>query len=128
MVDYSPKYTSCAFIRGFTSPPLDYSDVPELELLSKIQMVEDYVDTVYETGANIPCALLVLSKLVQSPTLAQKYYTLRSETLGDYSYSLGGPRESSYSLSETYEQMAHKMLRMLSAKHNDKMRVYITNN
>ena len=127
MSEYSPKYTSTAFIRGFVTPPLDYDDVSELELLSKIQAVESHVDEVYETGNNIACALFVLSKLIQSPSLARKYYLIRSETLADYSYTLGGPTESPYAIAESWEQMAHKMLRMLSFKKNDKLKIYITN-
>lgn len=114
-------------MRGFTNPPLDYSDVSELELLSKIQAVEDYVDTVYETGANVPVALLVLSKLIQNPSLAKKYSTLASENFrGDYSYSLkttGSPHE----IAKSWEEMAYSMLRMKSFTKDNKLKIYIVN-
>jgi hypothetical protein len=130
MVDYSPRYVSTSFIRNFTTPPLDYSDVSEAELLAKIQAVEDYVDTVYETGAAVPCALLVLSKLIQNPTLAKKYYTLASENFrGDYSYTLkgGGGSMSPYEIAITWEQMALKMLRMKSFGIDNKIKIFIVN-
>lgn len=99
-------------------------------MLSKIQAVEDYVDAVYETGSATACALLVLSRLVQNPTLAKKYYTIASESFrGDYSYTLkdGGSSSSPYSISETYEKMALSMLRMKSFTKDNKVKIYIVN-
>jgi hypothetical protein len=130
MADYSPRYVSTSFIRNFTTPPLDYTDVSEAELLAKIEAVEYYVDTVFETGAAVPCALLVLSKLIQNPNLAKKYYTLASENFrGDYSYTLkdGGGSMSPYEISESWETMALKMLRMKSFTRDNKLKIYIVN-
>ena len=129
MTDYSPKYVSLAFIRNFTTPPLDYTDVSEAELLAKVEAVETYCDTIYETGAAVPCALLVLAKLISNPTLASKYSSLVAENLGDYSYRLGSVSgKSAYEISKSWEELAYDMLRALSFTHNDKLKIYITNN
>jgi hypothetical protein len=127
MTDYVPQYTSTSFIRNFCTPPLDYTDVSEAELLAKIEAVESYVDTVYETGDKVACALLVLSKLIQNPTLAKKYCTLASENFrGDYGYTLkttGSPHE----IVESWEAIALKILRAKSFTKDNKLKIYIVN-
>lgn len=98
-----------------------------MELLSKIEAVESYVDTVYETGDKVACALLVLSKLINNPTLAKKYCTLSSESFrGDYGYTLkttGSPHE----IAESWEQIAIKILRSKSFIKDNKLKIYIVN-
>jgi len=90
MVDYSPQVVNEYDVRNFVSPPLDYDDVSKAEILLKIESVESYVKYRYFNGgslpskARIPVLLLVISNLISTPALAKKYYTLSSETLGDY--------------------------------------------
>jgi hypothetical protein len=128
MTDYSPKYVSLSFIRNFTTPPLDYTDVSEAELLAKVEAVESYCDTVYETGAAVPCALLVLAKLISNPSLASKYSNIVAENLGDYSYRLGtASGKSAFEISKSWEEIAHEMLRALSFTHDDKLKIYLVN-
>lgn len=119
--DYTPSYCTTAFIRNFCTPPLDYVDVSEAELLAKIEAVESYCTTVFGTGNKVACSLLVLSKLIAgSSTLAAKYSTLVAENLGDYSYRLGGVGSSSsksaFEIAKTWEEIALDMLRHLMYK------------
>lgn len=138
MTDYSPKYVTTKDVRNMTNPPLDYNDVLEAEILLKIEISEKYIEAVYELTSSadvrIPALLLTISKIVLSPSLAKKHYTLSNETLGDYSYSLAQPisrgtdiQSSPYVISKTYEKMATEMLRMSSAKKDYKLKIYISN-
>ena len=94
--DYNPIVTSEMFVRNLTSPPLDYDDVSKAEMLAKIEAIEIWAKYKYFGGdtpisdAKAPIALVVLAGLLSNPSLASKHYTLASESIGDYSYSLGG--------------------------------------
>lgn len=138
MADYSPKYVNEMDVRNFFSPPLEHSDVRQAEILIKIESAEDYIDSVYELSssddARIPALLLIAAKIIQSPTLARKYYTLAKEQLGDYYYEMAQPisrgtdvQSSPYVISRTWERMAIEMLRARSAKRNYKWKIYISN-
>lgn len=132
MADYSLVFlNSTNDIRSFFSPPLDYDDVPEAELLLKIEAVETYVKDVYElttsAEARIGVMLLVASKIIQTPSLARKYFTLQSETLGDYAYSLAPAGSSPLQIAKSWEDLAHEMLRAKSFRKNYKLKVYISN-
>ena len=129
MADYSPVAVSESDVRNFVSPPLDYDDVSKAEILLKIESVESYVKYRFFGGgslpstARIPVLLLVISNLISTPTLAKKYYTLSSERLGDYEYSLAQPisrgtdiQSSPFVISRTWERMALEILESLSTK------------
>ena len=117
---YTPRYVTEKDVRNFFTPPLDYNDIGTAELLLKIESVEDMVEAVYfndsqttSSIARIPCLLLIASKIILNPTLAKTYYTLSKETLGDYSYELGGGTsigKSPYEISKTWEDFALDML------------------
>lgn len=107
------------FVRNFTTPPLSHDDVTQAELLAKIESVEYYCDTVYGTGAAVPCALLVLAKLITTNSnLSKKYSTIAAESIGDYSYRLGSIGSSSsktaFDIAKSWEEMAVEMLRKLA--------------
>ena len=128
MTDYQCQYASTAFIRSFTTPPLDFVDVSEAELLAKIEAVESYCNTVYETGDKVACSLLVLSKLISNASLAKKYSSLVAENLGDYSYRLGSVGgKSAFEIAKSWEDVAYSILRAKSFTHNDKLKVYLVN-
>ena len=128
MADFVPSYCSESFIRNFTSPPLSYDDVSQAELLAKIEAVESYCTTVYETGDKVACSLLVLAKLVQNPTIAKKYCTLNAETIGKYSYRLGSiSGKSPFEIAKSWEQLGYEILRSKSFTHNDKLKIYLVN-
>lgn len=126
MVDYSPTMVNEVDVRNFFSPPIEHDDVSKAELLIKIESVEKYVSTVYSvtsaSDGRIPCLLLIAAKIIQTPGLANKYYTLSYEKLGDYSYTLAQPisrgtdvQSSPFVISRTWERMALDMLVKLSA-------------
>ena len=107
-------------VRNSFTLPLDYDDISKAQIDLYIEMVEDYVKGVWfdETGASstlarIPCLLLIASKIVSNPTLAKKYNTLSSESLGDYSYQLAKPSDGSspHEIAISFERMALQMLR-----------------
>jgi len=126
MADYSPTIVSVADVRNFFTPPLDYDDIHQADILLKIETVETYVNYVYgitSSDAKIPCLLLIASKIIQTPTLAKKYYTLSAESLGDYSYTLAEPisrgtdiQSSPFVISKTWEKMALEMLEAKAKK------------
>jgi len=120
VVDYSPTMIDEMSVRNFFTPPLDYDDVSKAEILIKIESVEQYVSTVYgATGndARIASLLLIAAKIIQTPALAHKYYTLSYEKLADYSYTLAQPisrgvdvQSSPFVISRTWEKMAIEIL------------------
>ena len=132
MTDYIPKLVKEHEVRNFFSPPLDYDDVGKAELLSKIQVVETFIKDVYFDGnmpnedtAKIPALLLVVSQIVQNPTLAKKYGAIVSEKLGDYSYRLANELgRTPYNAYRVYREMA---LAMLRAKCSTTWKVFKTN-
>ena len=129
-MDYVPAYASEMMIRNFVNPPLSYDDVPQAELLAKIEAVESYVTTVYETGDKVACCLLVLAKLIQNPSLAKTYGPLTSENFrGDYSYTLktGSGTKTSYEIAKSWEEMAFDILRAKSFTKDNKCKIYIVN-
>ena len=114
------SYLQESDIRNFFVPPLDYDDVSKAQIDLYIEAVEDYVEAVWFNDstttsaiARLPCLLLVAAKVVSNSTLAKKYYTLNSERLGDYAYTLANPSEGQtpYQIAISWEQMALKMLR-----------------
>ena len=124
MSDYITKYVGEDDVRGFFTPPLDYDDVSKNEILHKIEAVEDFVTAVYfndattsAANAKIPCLLLIAAKIILTPSLAKKYYTLNREVLGDYEYELAQPisrgtdiQSSPFVISKTWERMALDIL------------------
>ena len=125
MSDYSPKMVNEIDVRNFVTPPLDYDDISKAEVLLKIESVEQYISTVYSnvTGnaARIAALLLIIAKIIQVPNLANKYYTLSYEKLGDYAYNLAQPisrgtdvQSSPFVISKTYEKMAIEILEKAS--------------
>lgn len=123
MADYSPVTLTEMEVRNFVTPPIDYDDVSKAEILLKIESVETFVKYRYFGGgsipskAKIPVLLLVISSVIATPTLAKKYYTLASESLGDYSYTLAIPvslqsdiQSTPFIISKTWHQMALEML------------------
>jgi len=71
--------------------------------------------------ARIPILLLTISNVVNTARLAKKYYTLSSEKLGDYAYTLAEPisrgtniQSSPFIISETWHSMAIKMLEKMA--------------
>ena len=133
MSDYVPTYCNFQMIRNMTNPPLSYEDLSEAELLAKIEAVESYCTTVYGTGDKVACSLLVLSKIISNPSLAKKYGTLNSETIGRYSYTLGNTSskgKTAYELSKSWEEMAYSILKQLAYKnssHTLYQGIFITN-
>jgi hypothetical protein len=128
MTSYTPKYVKEMDVRNFFTPALDYDDIGTAELLLKIESVEKFVEVAYfnnlaanSNDVRIPCLLLIASKIIMSPTLARRYYTLNSETLGDYSYTIASPstrqsdvQSSPHVISITWEKMALEILDSLS--------------
>ena len=124
MADYTPSYVTEEDVRGFFTPPLDYDDIGKNEILRKIEAVEDYVEATFfndsattSAKVRIPCLLLIAAKVILSPSLARKYYTLNREVLGDYEYELAQPisrgtdiQSSPNVISVTWEKMALNML------------------
>jgi hypothetical protein len=114
-------------IRSFFTPSLSISDISLEEMAAKILAVEDFILAVYgfsntdTTSAKYPALLLVAAKILQSnPSLASKYGSIKSEKLGDYTYSLGDI--GSLSLSDiqkkaaSWEAMAIEILEARSYK------------
>lgn len=126
MADYVPIMVNESDVRNFFSPPLDYDDVTTAEILIKIESVETYVLKVFEVSGDsgrIPVLLLIASKLIHSPILARKYFTLAEEQLGDYSYVMAQPisrgtdiQSSPFVISKTWEKMGMEILQSLSTK------------
>ena len=122
--DYTPTMVTEDDVRSFFTPPLDYNDVRKKDILLKIESVEKYVSTVYgitSSDGRIPCLLLIAAKVIMTPGLAKKYYTLGEEKLGDYSYVLAQPisrgtdiQSSPFVISKTWEKMAIEILEELS--------------
>ena len=128
MADYQPLVVKEMDVRNFVTPPLDYNDVSKAEILLKIESVEQYVSWRYFNGgsipsqARIPVLLLIISNLICTPSLARKYYTLSSETLGDYSYTLAEPisrgldiQSSPFVITKTWHKMAIEMLEKMAS-------------
>jgi len=128
MSDYTPEILNENDVRNFVTPPLDYNDVTRAEILLKIESVETYIKYTYFGGgslpskARIPALLLVISNILSTSSLARKYYTLASEKLNDYSYSLIGPtsvgskiRSSPYTIIKSWHDMAIDMLEKMAS-------------
>jgi len=127
MTDYTPLVVNEIDVRNFVSPPLDYDDVSKAEILLKIESVETFVKHVYFGGgsipakARIPVLLLIISNIISTAKLAKKYYTLSSERLGDYAYTLAEPisrgtdiQSSPFVPSLTWHRMAIEMLEKMA--------------
>ena len=124
MVDYTPSYLNEIDTRNFFNPPLTNDDIPKAQILLYIETVEKYINEVYGltgTTVRIPALLLIASKIIATPKLAKKHYTLSSEKLGDYEYTLAEPisrgtdiQSSPYIISKTWERMALDMLEEMS--------------
>jgi len=135
MSDYTPTMLREMDVRNFFTPPLDYDDISTAEILIKIESVETYINHVYgitsSTDGRIAALLLIASKIIHTPALAKKYYTLSEEQLGDYRYALAQPisrgtdiQSSPFVISKTWEKMA---LDILNAKAAHRWDLYKAN-
>ena len=135
MGDYTTLAVDEMDIRNFVSPPLDYDDVSKAEILLKIESIEAYVQQCYFIGsslpttARVPIILLTISNLINTPTLAKKYYTLSSESIGDYSYTLAEPisrgtdiQSSPFIVTKTWHRMAIEILERIATPSDYKIR------
>jgi len=123
MADYSPSLIYEYEVRNSWTPPLDYDDITKADILLKIEAVEDYIKAVYfgdsmptRAKAKIPALLIVMSKVLKgNPSIVKKYGIIESLSLGDYSvtYALSGRGDhvTAYESAESWEQMAHRMLK-----------------
>lgn len=119
MTDYEPSLVKEHEVRSAFTPPLEYYDISKVELLLKIESVEDYIKAVYFDGAmpsrnegKVPALLLAIAKVVKgNPKLTKEHGEIESLDLGDYSvdYSL---EDGAYEIAKSWEQMAHEMLEM----------------
>ena len=138
MTDYSPISVTEKDVRNFVTPPLDYDDVSKAEILLKIESTEVYVKRHFFHGGSIPAdgriavLLLIISNLIATPSLAKKYRTLASETLGDYSYTISQPvtrgaamQSDPFAVIKTWHQMAVEILEDLVSE--DKIKLYKVN-
>jgi len=117
-------------VRNFFTPVLSISDISSEEMAAKILSVEDFILAVYgfsntdTINAKYPALLLVSAKILQSnPSLASKYGSIKSEKLGDYTYSLGDSSSlttDAYKKASSWEAMAIEILeaRTSSVKYN----------
>ncbi len=121
MTDYTPQVITESDIRNWVTPPIEVADVSTAEILLKIEAVEAYVKHVFFRGgtisanARVPIILLVVSNLLSNPTLAKKYSTLASESLGDYSYTLAPTGSNPNEVIIAWQSMAISMLRELKS-------------
>jgi hypothetical protein len=138
MSDYSPISVTEKDVRNFVTPPLDYDDVSKAEILLKIESVETFVKRVYFGGGTIPSdgriaiLLLIVSNLIATPSLAKKYRTLASESLGDYSYTISQPmsrgsamQSDPFTVIKTWHTMATEILNSLISE--DRIKLYKVN-
>lgn len=102
-------------IRTFVTPAISIADASSEEILAKISAIESFVQEVYFNGTSVPgnakyaVIMLVISKLLENPTLAKKYALLESEKLGDYSYKVSTSL-SKNSSSKTWSDLAIMLL------------------
>lgn len=108
-------------VRNFFTPSLTIAEISSAELTAKISAVDDFILAVYgftntdSTNAHYPALLLVASKIVQSnPSLASSHGTVKSEKMGDVTFTYGTTDASSisdlYTKAASWETMAIQML------------------
>jgi len=97
--------------------------VSKVDILLKIEMVEDYIKAVYfdnqmpeRSDGKIPALLLVMSKIIKgNPELTKKYAEVSELELGDYRIAYDttarGKHVNAYESAKSWEEMAHEMLR-----------------
>ncbi len=122
MADYTPTLIYEHEVRNAFSPPLEYSDVSKVDVLTKIEIIEDYIKAVYfddvmptRSLGKSPALLLVMSKIIRgNPVLAQKYFDITKLKLGDYEVTYDtnakGEHVNAYESAKSWDQMAHDML------------------
>lgn len=130
MSDYSPTLVQEHQVRNWFSPPLSEEDLTKAALLTHIEAVEEYIEDVYELSssseAKIPALLLVVSRIICLPSIAKNHYALRQETIRNYSYTLDTSASPNV-IKVTLEDIAHRMLNSKSYVHNDKLKIFISN-
>ena len=122
MSDYSPSLVYEHEVRNAFTPPLDYEDITKVDILTKIELVEDYIKATYfrdgmptRAQGKVPALLIVMSKIIQgNPKLIKKYGIVESLSLGDYkvTYAISGKGDhvTAYESAKSWEAMAHDML------------------
>jgi len=131
VADYAPSLVYPYEVRNSFSPPLEFDDVGEQDLLNKIEMVEDYIKATYfndsmptRAKGKVPALLIVMSKIMRgNPVVAKKYNDVQEFTLGDYSVTYDstarGKHVNAYESAKSWEEMAHEMLKKrASSEHN----------
>ena len=130
MSDYTPTLVKEYVVRNWFDPPLSEDDFTKAALLTHIEAVETYIRHVYEltssSDAEFPALLLVVSRIITLPAIARNHYTLKQETIRNYSYTLDTSASPNV-ISLTLEKMAERMLNARSYVKSDKLKIFISN-
>lgn len=128
MADYSPTLVNEKDVRNWFHPPLSEDDFTKAALLMHIEAVEQEIEDVYEltSSARIPALLLVVARVINLPSIAKEHYTLRQEAIRNYSYTLDTSASPNV-IKQTLQDVAYRMLRQKSYVHNDKLKIFISN-
>jgi len=122
MSDYSPSLVYEYEVRNAFTPPLNYDDISKVDLLTKIELVEDFIKHRYfdssmptRTQAKSAALMIVMSRVVRgNPELAKKYSELQSLELGDYKVAFNttgrGKHVTAYENALSWEEMALQIL------------------
>jgi beta-galactosidase beta subunit len=139
MADYVPKLVQEYEVRNSFTPPLEYNDISKVDILSKIEMIEDYISAMYfadstptRAQARIPALLLVMSRVLRgNPELAKKYADVQYLKLGDYEVTFDtharGRPPSAYDSAKSWETMAHEMLSKRGVNANQWSNIVVAN-
>lgn len=115
---YTPQLVnSTDEIRNMFTPSLSTDDISEDELLAKIEIVEEYIKVVYFGGSmptqakgRVPALLMVMSKVIKTGNLIQKYGVPESIEIEEYSVDFPTSGSVAWEDVKSWEQMAHDML------------------
>jgi hypothetical protein len=108
-------------VRNAFTPALSVDDISENELLTKIELVENYISMVYFKGqmpskddARIPALLMVMSRVIKQSNLMRKYGTPDRIKLENYEISIPHHGDSGKCTTwediKSWDMMAHEIL------------------
>lgn len=122
MSSYTPQLVnSTTEVRECFTPSLSTDDISDDELLTKIELVENYIAVVYfdgsmptQTKGRIPALLMLMSRVIKTGNLMKKYGVPDEIDIENYRVSIPQHGTSGKSITwedvKSWDEMAHQML------------------
>jgi hypothetical protein len=126
-ISITPTLVSEEEVRAFIVPHLESTDMSSVAVCLYITATEDYVKKKYYANsslpddAKIPILLLVASKIMRTPYIANQDTYSIVQRIGDVTFDTAVRGKSPFQQASSFEDWAHQMLKQLRSSERYKI-------